>query len=389
MNIKPLLKINIWNVLYSTINFLTNILIVRVLSVEIFGEFMVLNTYIAIGGLLFILIPSSIAVFQYQDDKSFKDIYFSFFVAMSLIYLVYLIILSVFDIGGLIFIFYALMYIWYSYIDITYQALNQLKDYFKILAYSAIGKIVLIGLFYYLKILNTMDELLLSMAIPQLIFLLITLKKDKAAVRWKNFIQFKGVFFYLKNNIKRFAPYYLNISLKRLQEQMPIIIFNLFVNKEILGIYALFMKSISFIIGIVRTLEAYFNNRKNIQSSFDRFFSNAYLLGLITQAFFIVFTSIYVYIMLVDYYIIESIIASFFFLLYFKFLLIKVKYLSDYEIKDINLSEILFIVLMCVCSLSANYFSLINVRILLSIYILSSMITQLQLVILYDKRKKS
>jgi hypothetical protein len=383
MNIKPLLKINIWNLLYSLINFLTNILIVRTLSVEIFGEFVVLNTYIAIGGLIFVLIPSSIAVFQYQDDKTFKDIYFSFFIVMSLIYLVYLIILSVLNIGGIIFIFYALMYVWYNYIDVTYQAQNQLKDYFKLLAYSAIGKVILILLFYSLKILNTIDELLLSMALPQLILLLLALKKDEAAVKWKNLVNFKGVCVYLKHNIRHYAPYYLNISLKRLQEQIPIIIFNSFVSKEILGIYSLFMKSISFIVGIVRTMEAYFNNRENIQSSFSKFFSNAFLLGIVTQTVFIVFTFIYIYIMLLDYYIIESIIASFFFLLYFRFLLVRVKYLSDYRIQQINISEIIFIISLIVLSFSFKYLINMEIKILLSIYILSSLISQIKLILSY------
>jgi hypothetical protein len=361
---------------------LTNILVVRVLGVAIFGEYVVLNTYIAIGGLIYILIPTSLAVFAYQDDKNFKNIYFSFFVTASAIYLIYLIIISSFaKTGGIIFIFYALTSIWINYYtNVVFQATKRLKEYFKILAYSAIGKVILITGFYFLKIMNTVDELLLSMALPQSVLLLLTLKKDET-VSWKNFFVFKGVFVYLRINIKKFMPYYFNLALKRIEEQVPVLIFNSIVSKELLGIYTLFMKSIAFIVGLLRSVEAYFNNRDNINSHYKNFFTKAYLIGFITQIGFIVFTSIYIYIMLIDSYLIESIIASFFFLFYFKNILVRVKHFSNYQTKNINISEVLFIVLMCILSFTAYSMNSINIKTMLLIYVGASMFSQLYLIL--------
>jgi len=76
---------------------------------------------------------------------------------------------------------------------------------------------------------------------------------------------FGQMFLTLRSEIKTFYPYYFNISLKKLDSNIIILLFEPLVSKEVLGIYSLLTRVFQFITGLVRTAESLFLFKKNIR----------------------------------------------------------------------------------------------------------------------------
>jgi O-antigen/teichoic acid export membrane protein len=382
--LRKLLGINIWNGVYSSFNFLSNLIVVRALGTAFFGEFSLLNVYVSISALIYILIPGNIALFRYQDEERFKDIYFSFFSYISFIYVIILIFIWFFikdtALNLSIFIFYSVSLVWYNYIDVTYQASGRLNKYFIILALSAIFKCIIIIICHWLKLLNSINDLLLYIGIPQFVFLTFSIyyEKKKSNI---NFVKPLAVLYYIINNIKIFIPYYLNTSLKRLQDQTSIFVFNFFVDKSTLGIYSLLIKSVTFISSLVRVIEAYFTNRLNFKAGFKATKKYSLIMGFIIQIICAIFTIIYMYVMLNILFIKESLILSFFFLFYVLFLLSRVESLSEYRIKYINISEIIHIILIPLLIIIFNYFHSPILLGMLFTFVLANMVQQIVVIL--------
>ena len=71
---KKLFSISILNTFTATVNFLSSYLIVRTLSLDIFGEFAIFSSYLAFGGLIYAIIPSNFSIFKLQDDKKISTL---------------------------------------------------------------------------------------------------------------------------------------------------------------------------------------------------------------------------------------------------------------------------------------------------------------------------
>lgn len=383
--IRKLLAVNIWNFAYSLFSFLSNFIIARILGVSFFGEFSIISVYIAVMGLVFILIPPNSAVFEYQDSDKFKNIYFSFFLVASFLYSALLAIICFFsneiNLSVCPFLIYAVSLMWYNYVDVTYQATGRLKKYFMILAFSSIAKCLLIIAFYYLQILSTIDSLLWAMAIPQVFFLALALYRDIGS-QITNIIGPQHIVAYLDKNIRKYLPYYLNSSLKRLQDQSSIFLFNFFITKEQLGVFSLLIKALTFVVSLLRTVEAYFVNRSNFGIEFSIIKRRQYLLAFSAQFFFIVFASAYMYLMLSQYFFLEILVLSMFLFFYVPSLLVRAELLAKYNMKNINISQILYLLSIIIFTVGFRYafgVSLLNLTIL---YVLTNFVQQLTLLCL-------
>ena len=377
--LNKLLKINLWNIIFSLFNLLSSFLIVRVLGVSILGEYTVINVYIAFSALIIVAIPPNLAVYKYQDEADFPKIHSSYFVCVSLISgLILAVSAFVFleiEVCLLYLIAYAVGIAWNNYFDVYFQARGLLKEYYKFLTIIAVSKCLLIVVFFYFGQLKTIDDLLVSQLVPQLSIIIIYLYRIKFFRRDK-FVSVSKLVGYMKSNIRLFIPYYFSSSLKVCKEQIDIIIFNLFISKEVLGIFSLFTKSITFFNSLIRVIESYFINRKNIKNDYDLLFRKSIVIGFIFQIGYMLFNTVYVYIMIRKFLIIETIIASFFFLFAAKFIMVRQKMLSNFDMRLINISQISYILVSVLLSILCYYLCGMDIMAVLSIYVISNLVSQ-------------
>ena len=377
--LNKLLKINLWNIIFSLFNLLSSFLIVRVLGVSILGEYTVVNVYIAFSALIIVAIPPNLAVYKYQDEADFPKIHSSYFVCVSLISgLILAVSAFVFleiEVCLLYLIAYAVGIAWNNYFDVYFQARGLLKEYYKFLTIIAVSKCLLIVIFFYFGQLKTIDDLLVSQLVSQLSIIIIYLYRIKFFHRDK-FVSVSKLVGYMKSNIRLFIPYYFSSSLKVCKEQIDIIIFNLFISKEVLGIFSLFTKSITFFNSLIRVIESYFINRKNIKNDYDLLFRKSIVIGFIFQIGYMLFNTVYVYIMIRKFLIIETIIASFFFLFAAKFIMVRQKMLSNFDMRLINISQISYILVSVLLSILCYYLCGMDIMAVLSIYVISNLVSQ-------------
>lgn len=385
---KKMLKINTWNLAYSFFSFLSNFIIVRTIGIEVFGEFSILSVYIALVGLVFVLVPPNLAVFKYQDNEKFIELYYSIYSLFSFIYIIILLIVSSIiknlDVNPFLFIFYAISLSWYNYLDVTMQAQGKLYRYFKVLGLSALFKCLIIIVFYYLNMLKDIGSLLLAISIPQSIILLIALFDDPY-FRLRNVFRFRQAFEYIRKNVKEFLPYYLSTSLKKLQGQVNVFMFQFFVSKELLGLFSLILKSATFVSSILRTLEAYFVNRDNFGRHYNQVVRIRYLLSFLVVLFFIGFTNIYLYAMLNRTYLAETLVASFFFVFYIPSLLVRLKHIANYNMTLINLSQVAYIITSVLSIGFIHYMWEFSLMSLCIVFIITNIIQQY--IMLYFNKK--
>lgn len=384
--LNKLLKINLWNIIFSLFNLLSSFLIVRVLGVSILGEYTVINVYIAFSALIIVAIPPNLAVYKYQDEADFPKIHSSYFVCISIISgLILAVSAFVFleiEVCLLYLIAYAVGIAWNNYFDVYFQARGLLKEYYKFLTIIAVSKCLLIVIFFYFGQLKTIDDLLVSQLVPQLSIIIIYLYRIKFFRRDK-FVSVSRLVGYMKSNIRLFIPYYFSSSLKVCKEQIDIIIFNLFISKEVLGIFSLFTKSIAFFNSLIRVIESYFTSRKNIKNDYDLLFRKSIVIGFIFQIGYMLFNIVYMYIMLGKILIAETIIASFFFLFVAKFIMVRQKMLSNFDMKLINISQISYILVSVLLSVLCHYLYDMDIMAVLSIFVVSNLV--LQKIIIMEK----
>ena len=237
---KKLFSISILNTFTATVNFLSSYLIVRTLSLDIFGEFAIFSSYLAFGGLIYAIIPSNFSIFKLQDDKKYKVNLLVFFILSSFLFLFFVIlifVLSFITINILTVYLFGISTYLLGYFDIKFQASGRLNRYFSMLFIIAVLKICTLGLFYYMDYLNSLSDLLWTMTIVQLTVILFYAFEDRKEISFviNNLKVFLETLLFIKSNFAVFKPYYLNTFLKRLRENVIIIVFSKFTTKDIIG----------------------------------------------------------------------------------------------------------------------------------------------------------
>ena len=266
---RKLLSTSLLNAMAAGINFLSNFIIVRTLSLEIFGEFAIFSSFLAFGGLLYIVIPPNYSVFKLQVSSEFKSHLIRFFILSSITFTLFGLITNLYvfkNINATAIIVFGISTYCLNFFDIKFQATGQLQKYFIMLVIIASIKIVVIGIFYFVNLLNSLSILLWAISIGQGIILLVYSYDERRLI--KNIlatpIAFLDTTKFIKQNFRDFTPYYLNTILKRIRENSIVLIFSKIVSTETMGIFALFVKVDSFVLGLSRNIEAFFMNMDNI-----------------------------------------------------------------------------------------------------------------------------
>lgn len=91
---KKILTTSFLNAITAAVNFLSSYLIVKALSLDVFGEFAIFSSYLAFGGLIFAIIPSNFSIFKLQDQPKFKVNLLVFFMLSILLFLFFVILMS-------------------------------------------------------------------------------------------------------------------------------------------------------------------------------------------------------------------------------------------------------------------------------------------------------
>lgn len=358
---KKIFSTSILNALTAGVNFLSSYLIVRALSLNIFGEFAIFTSYLAFGGLIYAIIPSNFSIFRLQDEKSYKTKLIVFFILSSLLFFVFALMMMLF---GLIHIGLFTTYLFgvstyfLGYFDIKFQSLGRLNRYFSMLFILAILKIMMLGVFYYAKHLNSLLDLIWSITIAQLIIIFFYAFEDRKEIKFiiGNVNIFPETIVFIKNNFSVFRPYYLNTFLKRLRENIIILIFSKFTAKDIIGLFSIFVKIASFVFGLSRTLEAFFMNKENINNYRDVFYKKVIYFSVFLQALFLAIGIIYLKIFTGQYYYLEILIPSFLVYPHIYFLLARSEMLSNYKNKEANISELIYMIVVIIGASLSFYF---------------------------------
>jgi len=384
---KKLASISFWNLVASLINFLSNFLIVRVFGIEVFGEFSSYSALIALGALIFVVLPPSYSVFKFQDDKDYKFIFANFFLSSSTLYVFFLVLLNLLNFTSapiLISILYSLTLIWQNYFDVTFQAKNELGKYFIMMTVFSVVKILFVLISILFKISFTFNNLLLIIGLSQAFTLLPYFFSERRVI-FKSIHFFSQTLKYIKDNFIELRRYYLNTGLKRIQEHSAILLFTSILSKETLGLFSLFIKIISFVLGFSRILEMFFNVRDNINDFFLSANSKSTIISLLLQVCFIVTGFVYLYSLLGQFYLLELIMLSFLFPFFTKSVFARAYFLSRYENIYLNFSSFFYIINNLFGFVFCWYFEITTLNSILIVYFLGNSLSNYYLIKKFNK----
>lgn len=387
---KKIFSTSILNTVTACVNLLSNLIIVKTLSLEIFGEYAIFSSYLAFGGLIYSLIPGNFSIFKMQDDKEYKVVLLSFFLLSNLFFLLFSIFfyfLNLVKVDIYTIFFFGTTTYFLGYFDIKFQALGKLNKYFLMLFFVAILKIVAIGLFYYLEKLQNLTNLLWIVTFVQLVVILYYLRQDKIEIKYiirqKNII--KITVFFIKDNFSLFKDYYLYTFFKKIRENSIVLIFSRFSPIDVIGLFALFVKITSFVLGLSRTLEAFFMNRGNIEKYKVLFYEKIFYFSFFIQLLFLGIGLIYLKLFVNEYYFLEIFALSFLAYPQIYFLLARSEMLSNFKNKEGNISEIIYILIVLFGTLLSLFFNFKSIHSILTIFILANF--GLQFYMIFNKSR--
>jgi len=347
--IKKILKLSAINTLSAGFNFLSTILIVKSFGLSILGEFTVFNALISLFLLAYIILPPNYSVFKLQDEETYLQ-YFNFnylFVSLLLIPIIFFIhVLNWSDVNSVLLYFYIIFLAIQNYFDTFFQATNQLKNYF--LALFVVSSIRFIGLLY-LFLTDGHDftlNLLIEVYLVPLAFVILALIfMNRATVLNTSIVGISQYFNYLKNNFLVLKSYYLGTVIKRIKDNSLVLLFSMIVSSEIIGLYALFVKVGSVVLGQVRVFEAFLMNRSNLAliSSLKEI---PLFVGFFVQIILLGIGLVYLKINTDSFYFISLFLYSLTVYPYLQIILARSRLLSQYSNAVINQSYVFYIVLI-------------------------------------------
>jgi hypothetical protein len=243
----------------------------------------------------------------------------------------------------------------------------------------AVLKICTLGLFYYMDYLNSLSDLLWTMTIVQLAVILFYAFEDIEEINFiiKNRKIFPETLLFIKNNFTVFKPYYLNTFLKRLRENIIILVFSKFTTKDIVGLFTIFVKIASFVFGLSRTLEAFFMNKENIYKYREIFYKKVLYFSVVLQFLFLFIGIIYLKFFTDRYFLLEVLIPSLLVYPHVYFLLARSEMLSNYKNKEANISELIYMFVVVIGSFISFYFGLNTIYPILITFVLATLGLQL------------
>jgi hypothetical protein len=380
-----LLSTSLLNAFGVSINFFTNFIIIKTLSIEIFGEFVVFTSYLAFLGLLYELIPTNFSVFKLQDNFDFKFHLIRFFIVTSFLIIVALIFLKLFffsNISLYLILLFSLSTYSLNFFNITFQASGKIENYFWLLLILSILKFFMILIFHYFNFLNSLSSLLLSISLAQffILFSYSFYERNNLKLIFSSPNSFIDTYSFIIQNFHSFKPYYLNTFLKRVRENSIILIFSRLVSIETLGLFSLFLKIDSFVLGLARNFETIFMNRNNSHIYRKLFIQKVGFLGIFLQILYFVVGVLYMKIIVDKFYYFEIFIQSILVYPYIHFLLARSDQLSKFNNEESNISEVFYVLIVVLISIIGMILKINSIYFILTAYIFAKLGSHLYMI---------
>jgi O-antigen/teichoic acid export membrane protein len=381
--LKKLGSVTLLSALAAFFNFISTFIIVRTLGLGVLGQFTLVNSITGMVSVIYTVLPANYSIFKYQDDLNYRFILTSFFLIANIPFILILFILylthSFLDLGFPLIVYNGLTTIAFYYYDIIYQATNRLYRYFFQLLFQAILKIIIIYFFYYTHLLTNNRSLIFAVSTAQLICLLpycrdfikdidFTGKHIKLSIK------------YIFNSFNELKPYYLNSIIKRIKDNIIVVLFSSIISNELLGLYTLFVKITSFVLSLGRSFEAFFAFRDNMKKYHKSFNKNILLLGGCLQVIFLVVGIIYMKIYTHNFYTIPIVLLSFLVYPYSRFIVERMRFLGNYDNKELNISMFFYIVFVLLSFIICKVFQLTSVYTILLVYFVSELMNYFHLI---------
>ena len=245
---KKIFAISFVNVLNSVLGFLTTFLIVRFISVDVLGEYTVFLSMIGLVSIVFSIIPPNYSVIKFQEDVFFENILFLNYIVVSILIFLALIVFDFFIKIDVLKIFVFVVSTGFlNYIDIYSQAKSKLKSYYYFLLFISILKFLVILYMIHFHLLSFKLLLYYFTIVHLCIITIICFFKRKNIISYiiKPSLAIDLLKF-LITNFKTFKPYYFNSIIKRIRTTSIVLVFDLFVSKNTIGLFSLFVKVLSF-----------------------------------------------------------------------------------------------------------------------------------------------
>lgn len=373
---KKLFKLSSINIITGLINFLSTVLVVKIFGLNIFGEFAIFSAYIAIVTLVFAIIPPNLSVMKLQDDNNFNSILITAYLMCNILIIIVLSILYYFnnnffglEVNLWVVILFILMYSFFNLIDIQSQARNRLERYFYYLLFQSIFKVIIIGFMFYYFVQYDINLLIISFVLPQLLiflFHIIYFKNDFLSIR----MDIKKMFLFLVDDVSLLKNYYIEIFLKRIKDNIVVLIFSNFLSKEIIGLYSLLLKVGTFVLSQVRILESFFMNKENLQKS-NQIDNNIYLLSFFVQILIIIVGIVYLKLSIDEYKFYLILIYSFIAYPYLNVIILRNKLYATYKNGLIIYSLLLNIAIVLLSSFLAYILKIHSIYIIVVTVILA------------------
>jgi len=248
------------NTLTALMSFFSTWLIVHTSGFELIGIFAYWNAFVAMISLIVYLLPPnfSIIYLQEKENNHFDQMLFSHYVYISLVFVFLSFIGFYFSLLYFLVVCFALCAIWLNYIDIVSQANNRLHSYFGLKFFSASGIAVVLLLFEKLTI-----ETLFLIYIVSNFFTISMYFIVHRSFADRKIVSLSYYIFYMKAHYQTFRGYYLDIIAKRLKDSGLILMIGALVAPNVLGIFSIFQKCASFVVGNIRILESLLLSKVN------------------------------------------------------------------------------------------------------------------------------
>jgi len=338
---RRLLAINISNTAAALAGFGVNYFLVKLIGMDGFGEFSVLLARLNLLFLAFVLLPQSYAIFKLQDLSDFKHVFLSFSCYVNMILGVAVFVLIKDAHMRWVLLFYVLTNGLQTYADTVLQAIGNTRLFFRLLMISSLVKFLLLGTCYLVHIQVAILDVWLIIGIGQMVFAYIIII-DRKQLKSK-IVGITSVVNYIKVNFKLIKEYYLYVGLKRIQDNSPLLIFDLFISKEAIGMFSLLLKPLIFFVSLIRTFESFLTSRENFAAFHKVFKSRVAIISIILFGAFVPFCTVYMYLYTGDFSFVKCLILSVLIPLFVAGTLARIEHLASYNQSYLNISCLIFI----------------------------------------------
>jgi hypothetical protein len=391
MLFKKFFKLSSINIITGLINFFSTIIIVKIFGLFTFGEFAIFSVYIALLTIFFSILPPNYSVMKLQDNVSFLNIiqtsYFLFNILITIFISIIYYINSNFlglEISIWIVLLYIAMYSFFNFIDIKSQATNTLNRYYIYLLVQSILKLILLGYIYYFFNNYTLDLLLIIFIIPQLLIFIFHITINQK-IDIKNLFKINDFTVFLIKNFKDLKKYYIEIVLKRIKDNIIVLIFSNILSKEVIGLYALLIKVGTFVLSQVRILEAMLMNKENLKNS-SQIDDKIYLIAFLTQCLIITVGIVYLKLSVDKYYLELLVVYSFIAYPYLNVITIRNNLYAIYKNALIINSLVVYNLLILLFSFLTYIYNVNSIYSIIFTILISETISMFYLKILFKRR---